>query len=558
MDLSLYDKLKFPSGVTPNQILELKKKGNAELLHRIFRQDIIAFGWYYFPELIDISFGIPDFQKEIIDSLNRLGKEYSQLCIVAPRGFSKSTVISKLFSIHRTIYKIKRFIVLISENFDIANSYLEFIKKEFETNQMLHQDFGTLRIATNRQVSQKWKTGDIITSNGVSLSARGFGQRIRGMTSLGFRPDLIIIDDPESKNNTVTKEQMIKNLRKTLNAEILPAIKVAGKVIGDVVITGNYIKPGCMVHKISRNPEWKRIMFSALDKNGKSIWEDKIPTAYLEAKRTSFEAVGDYETFWLEYQNDPKRASSKHFDPDEYKFWIGDHYSKEVNYLILEMVGKYFPNSDIIDWQKKQNVKVPCRYFGAVDVAISEEKAADYNAFSTKAMDSGGNSYDIEHNVMKTSRPSDIIDKIIELDETYNYDEFAIETNSFQICIARSLEEVCDRRNLKDLSQKVVESKHYTEKIGRILGTIQPLMKLGRYHFRCLRDNDKIVPESQESIDQFDGIANLLHDDVIDSDEMAIAISEKPSKNYTVYGNKKFSTSSEQYQERCDHKWQIM
>jgi len=509
--------------------IEQVEKLSTSNKYKIFSEDLLAYGWYFFSDyknkwdkskpLIEIKYGLPDFQKEIVEELRGLGKRYNRLCIVAPRGFSKSSLMSKLYAIWLVCFRKVDHLLMTTDSFTLAASYLAWIKNEFESNDKLKYYFSNLKPERRFDgTGKKWTEGDIVTRTNIMISARGTGQRVRGTTWLASRPKCIIVDDPESGENTKTKESMERNLA-WLHAEVLPALSDDGWI----VLTANYVKPGCMVQKKHKNMYWRSKMYAAIDKNGKSIWEAKISTAKLMEIKAELEASGDYDTFWLEYMNDVKRITVKRFDPDDFKFWMGEIYVKESKYLIIKKVGEYLPDSETIQWVRKMEGKFPVRFFMGVDPAISDKELSDFNSISTCARDSLKNVYDIEQDVFKSNSPSEIVRRIIDQFEKYGHDRIGIEVNNFQICLSESLKEDAMERGFKRLPGRVEELEHYGDKkTTRILGTLQPKVHKKRVYFRC---SDEGLPMHRTLISQHEGFPYLQHDDNIDGWEMAVSVS---------------------------------
>ncbi len=512
-----------------------------ELLKKIFRIDFFAFAIYFFknptPEgrkgIIDIKFGIPQLHKDIVSKvLMKMGSEIEWGLIVAPRGYSKTTLL-QIFSIYCILFGLSNNIMYVIETSESAELYLEWIKDELELNTRIELFFGKLRPKkVSDGTGKAWNMSKVVTATRRCFYAIGMRKRIRGNKFLTDRPD-IIVDDIESHENTKTTTQMRKNMS-WFNKDVFFATRDDD---GWILVSGNFLKPGCLVEKIYRNKSWKKVKFAAMNEDlTESTWELKKPARKLLAKKEALESSGDYETFWLELMNNPKKAGSKRFDPDDYRFWVGNVYSREMQYLIIDRMGQNFPNSSTIDWQKKQMQRIPVDFYLGIDLAFTEEEVNDFNDFSTNAIDANGIIYDIEQEKFKTNRPSDIIDKIISKDTEYRYKGIAIEANGAQIVVYNNLMEECQRLRLTNLAGKIrpiivqLKNKH-----ARILGTLQPKMKVGKYRFRCEKYGDTYKVIAIDYIQQYDEFSpSMEHDDMIDGAEMCVNIM-KPATIKSIY-----------------------
>ncbi|SFB75302.1 hypothetical protein SAMN02745150_00619 [Brevinema andersonii] len=143
--------------------------------------------WYFFRNYLThyAHQKSPQFHKEII---NLLEEKHPYIAIAAPRGFSKSTLVSFAYVLWNAIFSKKHFILIISSTEDLATDLVQSILYEFQDNKPLKQDF-CIEI---KKVSQN----DIIIGN-TRILARGRQQSLRGFRYREHRPDLIILDDIE-------------------------------------------------------------------------------------------------------------------------------------------------------------------------------------------------------------------------------------------------------------------------------------------------------------------------------------------------------------------------
>ena len=130
-----------------------------------------------------------DFHKDLYQIL----LTEQRAAIAAPREHAKSTCVSVIFVLYCISYKLRRFIVLISDTQPQAALQLAAVKEELETNVELRADFGNL------VGDKKWDVNDCRTTTGITLAARGAGQSLRGLRFRLYRPDLVICDDMENR-----------------------------------------------------------------------------------------------------------------------------------------------------------------------------------------------------------------------------------------------------------------------------------------------------------------------------------------------------------------------
>jgi len=546
------DDIVFPCGLTLPQLRAM----SVEDVNQILFYDRVAFGAFFFcnptPDgrkgLIDLKYyldGIPKYHVEISDMLNNIS-EVKKGYIIAPRNSSKTALVTRLGAMHEVVYRKSHNILIGTEDPDMGIEYLQWIKDELELNPLLVRHFGTFKPTKKYDgTSRTWRNDCIETVFRQKIFSRSMGKRVRGSNFLVDRIQCAFVDDPESDRNTKNNRAMERN-RNWLNKEVIFSLTDDGWCI----VAGNFVTPGCITNKLDRSKFWEGIKIAAMDKDLKtSFWESRRPAAGLLREKERLESMGDYTTFWLEYMNDVKRASAKRFDPDEYRFWTGEVYSKESQYLIVDKLGQYHSGSDEISWQNKHGVMVPVRFFLGVDLAFTEEEQNDFNAFSVNAMDSDNNIYDIEKQTLKTTRPTDILDWITSKHIVYQFECVSIESIGAQRVVAQNLKDECERLIKKNKEFYMLENLpsrihkieyHKDSKTQRVLGALQPKMKNGKIHFRCSRINNdetsELLPVHRNLLDQYDSFPNLEHDDLIDADEMCISKMNSNNVAYSPFG----------------------
>lgn len=158
-----------------------------------------------------------------------------------PRGDGKTSLATYL-AIYALVYALRRFVVIVGPNQPHANQILDNIRVELETNDDLARDFpemctpiraleGSHQRADHQTVHGvrtrlKWR-GDFLvfptvagsTASGAILTCRGIDGALRGMNVHGIRPDLVILDDPET-DESARSEAEITHREKTIETSI--------------------------------------------------------------------------------------------------------------------------------------------------------------------------------------------------------------------------------------------------------------------------------------------------------------------------------------------------
>ncbi len=164
------------------------------------QKDIIAFGKLFLPDDF-LRSETPAFHYEVADAIN--DPKHRQLAIILPRGHGK-TVLTKCSLLHDFCFtKEPLFYGWVSATAKLATGNMDYIKYHLEFNERIQYYFGSLK-------GNKWTESDIELTNGSKLISKSNISGIRGGAKLHKRYDLIILDDFEDENNTITPEAEAK------------------------------------------------------------------------------------------------------------------------------------------------------------------------------------------------------------------------------------------------------------------------------------------------------------------------------------------------------------
>lgn len=138
-----------------------------------------------------------------------------------PRGGAKSTS-AELGVAYVGYHRSRNYCLYVSNTQEQADKHVATIAELF------------LQIGIDRSInkygsSKGWKRNEIRTSNGFNVTALGLDSAARGIKLDNFRPDLIILDDIDSEDDTpkATKKKI-----RSIASKILPAGSVDVAVLG--------------------------------------------------------------------------------------------------------------------------------------------------------------------------------------------------------------------------------------------------------------------------------------------------------------------------------------
>lgn len=253
---------------------------------------------------------------------------------VEPREHGKTTVISLALPLYHLAYQTRWFILLVGEGGAVAQSNLATITDELENNELLLQDFPHLiPKRDSKGQNEKWTDSQIVVSSGATVWAKGLGARMRGLKKGKNRPDLGIVDDPESPETSASFITRIRH-RKWFGGTFLGL----GKRGWDVYVISNLPHHDCLVAHLLRSKMWDGKLFRAINiparkeerypigntkRDSSALWPEVWPLERLEAYKKD-PTVGELG-FAREMMGDPRDEKDNPFDTKTFTTfdWIG-------------------------------------------------------------------------------------------------------------------------------------------------------------------------------------------------------------------------------------------
>lgn len=330
--------------------------------------------WFYSP--------FCNFHYDIINLLEDLTFNQSRrkvfTAVASPRGHAKSTLVSKAYPLWLACYRHAENILMIADTVSQCEDYLDDIKGEFEANDLLIEDFGNL------VSKRRWKTGEIITANGVHITCKGTGSKIRGVSKNGKRPDVIIMDDLEN-DELVESQPIRKKLRSWLNKAVIPAAHTDCKFF----LIGTVLHEDSLLNNLLHSPEysyWKRFFYQAVQEFSHSPyweeWEQILQSdedgvdekAYQFYKEHRTEMLKDVKALWMDKNED------YYYDMMVLRASDPDAFSSEYQNIAISPETQVF-NQDLID--EATYDELPCEikeiYIG-VDPSLGKRADSDLSS----------------------------------------------------------------------------------------------------------------------------------------------------------------------------------
>lgn len=427
---------------------------------------------------------------ELHDEIVKLAEndKETSVVIVAPRGFAKSTYVSLAFPLWRACEKLSKFILIVSDTAGQAEDFLREIVSELEENEELKEYYGD-DISPKKDIHGKfvkWTDRDIILKSGVRISARGADNKLRGLRTKQYRPDLIIVDDLENDQHVQTKEQR-KKLANWFNKALINTLDPDH---GRLFIVGTIIHYDSLLKNLSKNESYTTRFFKAIKDDGTALWSTRWSLEKLAERKKK---IGPH-AFNSEFMNDPLDPESKPFN----EMWL-KYFNKSD---VVEIDGQYFYQGELL------------RILQGIDLAISSSTKADYFVIVTIGVTNKNDVLVLEVHRKKLNF-SEQVNQVIFRNKKWKPQLIYLEENGYQVALKEQV--------LSEQLLPIKPVKNYSDKYTRII-SLTP-------HFW----NGKIYTDKKDTdfIEEYMEYPDGAHDDQLDAFEMSI-------RDIVFYGAKSF------------------
>jgi len=479
---------------------------------RLAHSDLVAFGKLFLPDDFKRS-ETPFFHYEVTDALNN--KEIRQLAVILPRGHGK-TVLTKCSILHDFVFTTEPlFYGWVAASSKISVPNLDYVKYYLEYNEKILYYFGSLK-------GKKWTEDDIELNNGCKLISKSNLSGIRGGAKLHKRYDLIILDDFEDENNTITPESRSK-ISNLVTAVVFPALEPTD---GRLRINGTPVHFDAFIQKILVGHEqavktgddysWKVITYKAILEDGSPLWPSWFGHKEMTRKKKFYADSGTPQKFYQEYMMEVQSEADSIFTGKHIKYWDGEltHDNDTGIYYIVP------------DGEDPQ----PCDIFVGVDPATdSARRESDFSVLLPVAVTPNNNVYVLDY-VRQRSIPvlgipgedkKGIVDYMFDLAKSYSPRLFTVEDTTMSKPVFQSLQAEMRRRNNFSVRFKAEKPGNRMSKRDRIQEILAQRFAVGQVHIK------KTHYDLDREIRTFG--PRMAHDDTIDALAYACKYAHPPA-----------------------------
>lgn len=396
-------------------------------------------------------------------------RDFSQLVIGLPRGFGK-TMLIKIFILYCVLFTKRQFILIIAGTQTKANNIIsDVISMLNEAN--IIRVFGNWKLSLENDRQDLKRFG--FRGRNIILMGAGADSDIRGITLENTRPDVMIFDDIQTRDDA-NSEVISTHLEEWMIGTAMKAKNPEGCLF--IFIANMYPTKWSLLRRLKANPTWTKFIVGGILANGESLWEDLQPIRQLIKEYQNDASMGKPEIFYSEVLNDENASVNHLLDLSKLPLYSFSNDEIHAGHFIIIDPSNDKANSDAV-------TIIYFRIYNAIPVA-----------------------YKIIEGRLS---PGDTIREALKLALTMNCRLIAIESNAYQYTLNYWFNFICTQLGIVGIEPVEIYSG-VLSKITRILNMFKELLAGELYIHPSCR------PQADLQITQFNPLKNNNTDGILD------------------------------------------
>jgi len=415
-----------------------------------------------FPEIFSAPFSI--LHDQVFDVI---GSENNKKAIAAPRGLGK-TSIARTIANKGILFREYHFIVYLSNSATLAELQTENMKRTLLTNQNVRRLFGSIKVSDIGEVDDTFSKLAWVAFGNTFVLPRGMGQQVRGLNWANYRPDLIIIDDLENKED-LRNEELRKKQKEWFFSDVMKTEDMYGKP-PTIIYIDTVKHEDSLLQTLLDAPEWESVRLSICDPDYNTYDVNYMTTEEIKKEVEEHREKGLMDLFYMERMNLPVSTEDAVFK-DEYFRYAEDEKDRVIVYKTIE-------SGDLIKEEIFNNRLI---HVTIVDPAKTVQLHSAESAVVTIAVDRESHKIFIRDIESRRVRPDTLYDMMFGQVLRHKSFILAVEVTSLHQFISQPIESEMRVRNLHPIYLELNAVGKKEERIA----TLAPLYKLGyMYHFK--------------------------------------------------------------------------
>lgn len=264
---------------------------------------------------------------------------FPNMALGLPRGFGKTTLV-KLFILWCILFTDRKFVLVLSVTEKHAANIIRDVASMLDEPN-IKSVFGDWR-AGMIQDTQVLKVFGF-RGRTIVLAAVGAGGTVRGLNVDNARPDVMIFEDVQSREDA-DSEAISNDLYDWMLGTAMKAKSPKGCMT--LFIANMYPTPHSILKKLKRNKYWAKFICGGILEDGTSLWEDLQPIKQLHMEYLQNFEDGKAHIFNAEVLNDENASLNNLVDFSKLKEYpYEDNDIHQGNFIIIDPAGNN-ANSD--------------------------------------------------------------------------------------------------------------------------------------------------------------------------------------------------------------------
>lgn len=292
------------------------------------------FGKTFMPETFNTEFSV--LHRAMLDALDG---PHQKVAICGPRGLGKTKTVHAKCA-QQILFRDINFLAYVTNSENIGVLQTENIKRELRTNKQIRRMFGDVAINDMEgEFAETFSKKAWVAYGQTLVLPRGSQQQIRGLVHGNYRPDFIIVDDLE-KREEMRNAEIRKDVKDWFHADLEKCVDHYSNK-WRIIYMDTLKHSDSLLAELLESPDWHSIRLDICDDDYHSNVPAMFTNAELAKIVASHRANGTMDIFYMEYRGLPVSKENMSFDPKHYK-----HYSETA---LPPEVRKRLENLIIVD-----------------------------------------------------------------------------------------------------------------------------------------------------------------------------------------------------------------
>lgn len=290
------DEATFEAAASRGELIEACRT-NLDFLASLILTDIYAYGY---PAFLQAAWQMLCSAAETV-----AGKP--KYAVGIPRGFSK-TIILKLYVVWLVLFSDRKFILIVCNTATHANNFIADVQDMLSSPNIV-AIFGDWRTGMEKDTQELKK----FTFRGKStiIAGLGSGGSVRGLNIKYVRPDIVLMDDMQNRDQAENLE-IASSLFDWMLGTLMKACHPQRCVF---VFVGNmYPFEGSILRKLKHSKEWVAFITAAILADGESLWPEHRSIEDLLQELAFDTEQGRPQLFYSEVMNDEESGTVSGID----------------------------------------------------------------------------------------------------------------------------------------------------------------------------------------------------------------------------------------------------